>query len=246
MKSKHLLFAASTVFTLLSVVTVFSLAEGGPARYAAPLLPAAALIISILFAYTSRYLRYLAVAIFVCQVCLCNVEAFGGRSFYKKAFGGFIKKSYHLKRIANDQDLEAELQSVLKLTTGSGIDKTVVFCGVSYPWLNVYNLRFIFLKKQKPGFRVLFDYICPSFVGKRPWRRNLKARSLYFVSVAPEFQTKLNQKLPRINKHNLSILESVQSSKDFRRIPFDSSRGILIYRYVGVSQYYPFCGATTD
>lgn len=216
--STHVGIAAAALAQIVVVLMVFALSTGEDIRYSLALMPSFAILLALLlFECNNKILTRCFLGLFCVQFLVVHMINF--------QTGGQVFSGIQLNRPFDDRRA-AELDRLIKIIPPS----TLNVCGISYAWLNPSTLNYTSVKqKLTTGKRCYFDHWSVARLDDiDKLAANMYANAdFYFVSVEKDKQETPSD---AFNKIAEPVLESVQSSNRFIRIPFQSGNGILLFK----------------
>jgi hypothetical protein len=216
------------LFALLHVLAVFAalcLGVNEDTRYLLPCLPALAVVLMWALAQVPRPAvagGFLLLA--SAQWVVVFAVAFG---LLENRFDRWLVK------VDRDPTAADELTRLVDLTGGenSPADRPAMV-GVELPRLNFNSLNYYAAKRQLDTHRRVY-FVSPGYAEadlKKALIRVITSRALYFISLEPSRQP---QPPDFLNLLSLPMLDKVQQSAHFRRVPFESELGIVVWKLVG-------------
>jgi hypothetical protein len=209
---------------ILAVLAVFCLGVNEDTRYLLPALPAFAVLLMWGLAQIARR----AITSGVLALGLAQWAA-----VYAIAFGAIDNHfDRWLVKLDRDPTAAGEVARLVEMASAEPeLANRFHVVGVELPWLNLNSLNYCAAKKElETGRRGYFRSLGFAETDlRRAVGTILALRTIYFISVEPDRQP---QPPDFLNKLSLPMLEAVARSARFRRAPFDSERGVLVWRQV--------------
>ena len=179
--------AAAAFLQVLVALSVFALSPNRDPRYAAPLLPLVAVIVSWAILHTGfRWTAPLAVATLVVQLFLAHTQALGlwpGRPVMLRAELGIDPA---LSLVQRDRRPAAVLEAIVQRTCGRGGFGGHNLVGVDQLHLNGHSLTYTAAKQRLSGRAGECDYQSSGFGSVEFARAELSAREyVYWITVDP-------------------------------------------------------------
>ncbi len=219
------LTAGAGMLTFAVALCVFSRSANEEPRYLLPLLPGLAVALAWLLDLSwPRLAKALAVAVAVigvAQLALVQAQAFG-----------LVERHPNLAiwvhAVERDAGAYTELDRLVEAASPADRAYRYVICGVEVPALNANTLSYHAAKQSLDrGFRCYFTSLGYAAADPQPaWDRMTDLNASYFITLAGSGTSPANF----LNRINEAIRERVRGSPVFVQVPFDSPRGIELYR----------------
>ncbi len=216
--------AAAAFLQIVAVYAVLCFSVAEVTRYLLPGLPAVAVLTMWSLSRLSRPVLTQAFA---------GLAAVQWLAVYAVAFGLLdLRLDPWLIRIERDPTVAGDLDRVIDLTVAEPVPANRFHVvGVDLPWLNLNSLNYCAAKRELAAHRR--GYFRNLGFGETRLERALAnvaaLRPAYFVSLEAARQPKPPDFL---NTVSLAVLQAVERSPRFRRVPFDSDSGIVVYRQI--------------
>lgn len=232
-KGKEAVLIAS-VMQALVVIVVLSLSVPEDVRYIYGILPSLIVAYAVLVSTVrNRVFLVCAFTLFFIQFIAVSLSSFGFLQNGELPLLSRYKNS-DTKIVSSPGAKVEELKRLVRLAAASYRDGYRIVLGVNYPWLNPNTLGFYAGRAKLDGLNWFWI---------ESWKVDLPESELpawftadkktLFITMTPRAMEE-EKSVPFANRLNLSALEYVETRG--KRISFESSEGILLYR---VEHFYP-------
>ena len=215
-----ILLPLAAFFQIALLIVVYSLNITEDTRYTAPILPCFAILTAAILArMPSKPVTGLFLVVLSFQWMLVHLQALG-----------FTHRLDHITEWVmapwREREPMREVGEIVGRTTPRDAQGRYNIVGVEEPWLNANSLAF-FAAKQRLDSGVRCYYTSLGYAEQdmqRAWQRLEDFKILHFITLETS-----SQRMDLFNKASRAVLERVEGDSSYKRMDFESKRGVLIF-----------------
>ena len=217
------LLALASATHICIIFIIFPLQINEETRYLLPLLPSVViLLVWSVEQFSSSSLAAFLVGVFILQWGIVEAQSLGLKS-------PSTAVNVWVHAYMKDAELKNIVSKLIELTSTKRMNFQYTICGVETPWLNSNSLSF-YAAKHSLQSRNYANYTSLGYAEKnvtKAWTRLNTLRIGNYISLDIPHQSASPDVF---NTVSVPVLQKIMADSRFRQVPFESSRGVVVYK----------------